>query len=142
MQFQVRRSPRAAIAMICGCSLVALFLFQRNLWRDCAGQEQSVQEQFVAKYEPLRPLMPTNEAAQFVIDEGHVDLQAMPRDARWFLAQYAVSPRLLGRGIASRWIVVDSDSTDTLPEIASSAHWSLIADLHNGVRLYRNDPGE
>ena len=142
MRFRCRRSPQTVITLICGCTLVGLFLFQRDRWRDCAEQEQSVEEQFVAKYEPLRPLMPTDEVAQFVVDEGHADLKALHRDARLYLAQYAVSPRRLARGIASRWIVVDSDSPDTPPEIATSAHWSLIADLRNGVRLYRSDLGE
>ncbi len=142
MRFRCRRSPRAAVALICGCSLVALFLFQRDLWRDWTQQSPSVEEQFVAKYEPLRPLMPADEVAQFVVDEGHADLTALHRDARLYLAQYAVSPRRLARGNGSRWIVVDSDRADTPPEIAASAHWSLIADLRNGVRLYRGDPGE
>jgi hypothetical protein len=142
MRFRCRRSPRAAVALICGCSLVALFLFQRNLWRDSAGQSSSVEEQFVAKYEPLRALIPTDEAAQFVVDEGRADLTALHRDARLYLAQYALSPRRLGRDVGSRWVVVDSDSADTPPGIATSAYWSLIADLHNGVRLYRADPGE
>ena len=142
MRFRCRRSPRAVIMLVCGCTLVSLFLFQRNIWRDYATQGQSAEEQFVAKYVRLRPLMPTDEVARFVVDEGHADLNRLHRDARMYLAQYAVSPRRLARDVASRWVVVDSDDPDSAPEIATSAHWTLLADLHNGVHLYRTDLGE
>jgi hypothetical protein len=142
MRFPCRRSPRIVITLICACSLVGLFLFQANLWHDWARESPSIEERYVARYEPLRGLMPSDEVSQFLVDEAHADLALLHRDARLYLAQYAVSPKRLGRDLRSRWIVVDSDRGDVPPGIATSAHWSLVADLGNGVRLYRNDLGE
>ena len=134
--------PRAGVGLICGCSLAALFLFQYNRWRDLAQQPSNVEERFVAKYEPLRRYLPADEVIRFVVDEAHSDLAALHRDARLYLAQYAVSPRRLARDASSHWMVVDSDRADAAPEMAASAHWSLAADLGNGVRLYRRSRGE
>ena len=61
----------------------------------------------------------------------------MHPDGRLYLAQYALSPRRLAEGTASRWVIVESDCPEIAPEIATSAHWTLLADLRNGVRLYR-----
>jgi hypothetical protein len=133
-----RHSPRAAIAVICGCTLVSLYLFERDTWR-AAAQVRSVPEQFLARYEPLGPLLPPDEAARFLVDLDHADVARMHPSARLYIAQYAVSPRRLWDKAVSHWVVVDSDRAEALPEIAASAHWRLVADLHNGVRLYRTD---
>jgi hypothetical protein len=124
--------------MICGCALVNLCLFQQNAWHGYAIQEPDQDMvQLVARYEPLCSWIPAGEATRFVMDEAH------PTDAdfyrRMFLTQYALSPRRVTRAATARWVVVDSACSDQAPEIARSAHCRLVADLHNGVRLYRTD---
>jgi hypothetical protein len=139
MWFRRRRSPGVAISLVCGCALVSLYLFQRDVWRDCATHDRYSPERFVARYEALRPLLPREEVAGFVLDEGHLETKRLHPGARLFLAQYAVSPRRLTRDAGLRWVVVDSDSPEVAPDMATKAHWTLQADLHNGVRLYRTD---
>ena len=58
MRFRCRRSPRVAMVLICGCTLVSLYLFQHKAWHDYAAEPRSVPEQFVARYEPLRRWCP------------------------------------------------------------------------------------
>ena len=53
------------------------------------------------------------------------------------LAQYTLSPRRVAGNAASPWVIIDSDRPEIVPEIAASARWTLVADLRNGVRLYR-----
>lgn len=144
MRFRSRRSPRVAVFLICVCTLTALCLFQYQRWRRVAACGQTVPEQFAARYAPLGPLLPAAEITRFVVDEPHADLDLLHRDARLFLAQYAVSPKRLtvSGDKPSRWIVVDSDRPDVMPEMAAAGSWTLIADLHNGVRLYCTEPGE
>jgi hypothetical protein len=137
-----RRSPGAAITLVCGCALVSLYLFQRDAWRDCATHDQYSPERFVARYEPLLPLLPREEVTGFVLDERHLETKRLHPGARLFLAQYAVSPRRLTQDAASHWVVVDSDSPEVVPDVATKAHWTLLADLRNGVRLYRTDVKE
>ena len=139
MSFRWRRSPRIAMLLICGCALVSLYLFQHNTWRDCASRDWNTPQQFVARYGLVQALVPKTEAARFVLDECNVDAKIAHPEARLFFAQYALSPRCVGRDVASRWVIVDSDRPEIVPEIASRAHWTLVADFRNGVRLYRTD---
>lgn len=141
MWFPGRRSPIVAIALIAGCAVVSLYLFQRDAWRDCATHDQYSPEQFVTRYEPLQPWLPKGEVAGFVFDQPH-STQRLHPGARLLLAQYAVSPRRLAENARSPWVVVDSDSPDVVPDIATSARWTLVADLRNGVRLYRTERKE
>jgi hypothetical protein len=142
MRFRRRCRPRAAIVLVCGCTLASLYLFQRDVWHGYAMQDGSATERFVARYESLRPLLPTDEVIGFALDQRHVDARRMYPGARLFLAQYALSPRLVANRTTTRWVIVDSDSPEIVPEMATSAHWALTADLGNGVRLYRTDVKE
>ena len=142
MWFRYRRSPGAAIAAVCGCALVSLYLFQRDAWRDCATHDQYSPERFVTRYEALFPLLPRDEVTGFVLDGRHLETRRLHPGARLFLAQYAVSPRRLMQEGASRWVVVDSDHPELVPDVAAKSHWVLLADLRNGVRLYRTDVKE
>ena len=137
MRFRCRRSPRVAMVLICGCALVSLYLFQHKAWHEYAAEPRSVPEQFVARYEPLRSLVPATGVTGFFADERHIDSEIMHPDGRRFLAQYALSPHRLTKGSAARWVIVESDCPAITPKIATSAHWTLLADLRNGVRLYR-----
>jgi hypothetical protein len=139
MQVRRERSPRIAIAMICGCVLAPLCLFQWECWRYWAKQEQTAPEQLVAKYELLRPLLPQDEVTGFVLDDPHLNPDLIQPDARLFLAQYALSPRLVGPDATSRLVIVESDCPESVPDVAAAAGWILLSDLRNGVRLYRTD---
>jgi hypothetical protein len=142
MWFRRYRSPHVFIVLVCVCTLIGLYQFQHNLWRDYATQNRSTEERFVDKYESLRPLLPKEETTCFLIDESHTDSKLCHPDGRLFLAQYAMSPQLVTRCAGSRWIIIDSDCPEIVPDIATSAQWHLVADLRNGVRLYRTNVRE
>ena len=137
MRLSCRRRPRVAMALIVGCTHVSLCVCTQKAWRAYIEEPHSVPEQFLARYEPLRGLMPEMAVTGFLADERHIDPALMHPDGRRFLAQYALSPRRLGDCKASEWVIVDSDHPEIPPEIATSSHWTLMADLRNGVRLYR-----
>ena len=137
MRYRCHRRPRMAMALICGCALVSLYLFQHKAWHAYATEPCSVPEQFVARYEPLRPLVPATAVTGFLADQRHIDAAIMHPKGRLYLAQYALAPRRLADCTASRLVIVESDCPEIAPEIATSAHWTLLADLRNGVRLYR-----
>jgi hypothetical protein len=132
----------AFILLICGYSLVGIYHFQKDMWREYKAQNSNVPQQFITKYEPLRPFLPKGEVIRFLIDENHLDPKLMHPNGRLFLAQYAISPQLLNFDATSRWVIVESDCPESVPDIATSAHWTLVADIRNGVRLYRTDKRE
>jgi hypothetical protein len=126
-----------AIVLISGAALVTLCVFVCLAWQAYLEAPRSAVEQYVARYEPLRKLLPAAKVTGFLADSPHLDPEVMEPGARFFLAQFALSPRRVACGTAPRWVVVDSDHPEIAPEIAASSHWILSADLRNGVRLYR-----
>jgi hypothetical protein len=134
-----RRSPKAAIVLIGGCAVLSLYLFERNAWLElqCGTHDQDSPEQFVARFEPLVPLLPKDEPADYLLDRRHSYPERLHLDARLPLARYAVAPRRLTANTGARLVVVDSDRPDVVPQAVAAAHWTLLADLHNGIRLYR-----
>ena len=81
MRFRCRRSPRVAMVLICGCALVSLYRFQHKAWHAYATEPRSVAEQFVARYEPLRWLMPATAVTGFLADDAISMRQSCtPRD--------------------------------------------------------------
>jgi hypothetical protein len=142
MRFRGKLLAPAFILLICGYSLVGIYHFQKVTWREYKAQNPDLPLQLITKYEPLRPFLPKGEVMRFLIDENHWDSKLMHPNGRLFLAQYAISPHLLNFDAASSWVIVDSDCPGSVPDIATSAHWTLVADIRNGVRLYRTDKRE
>lgn len=139
MRLPRRRSPSAAIALIGGCAVLSLYLFERSAWLECGTHDRYAPEQFVARFEPLLPLLPKDEPADYLLDQRHANIERLHPGARLLLARYAVTPRQLTENAGSHWVVVDSDRPDVVPDAALSARWILLADLRNGVRLYRKE---
>jgi hypothetical protein len=142
-------SPWIAISLICGIALVSLYRLQHRAWELCALSNSSDPVRFVAKYESLRSVLPADEMSHFVVDAPHADPTVMDFGARSYLAQYAISPlvttewpRLVAGQAEPRWIVVESDHPEAAPEIAARPDWALVADLRNGLRVYRRDLGK
>ncbi len=73
---------------------------------------------------------------RFVVGERHLDPELISPDGRMRLAEYTLSPRRVAGNAASPWVIIDSDRPEIVPDPAS-ARWTLVADLRNGVRLYR-----
>lgn len=139
MRFRGSRSPRIAIALLCGCALISLFVFQYSTWRKHANEGSLASERFARRYELLREFLPADGEVRFVIDEAHASEKLLHPHARLAIAQYALSPRCVVSKTASPWVIIDSDCPQVVPDIALSQHWKQVADLRNGVRLYRTD---
>jgi hypothetical protein len=137
MLSRLPRGPGWAIALICGAALVTLSGFQYVAWYDFFTAPHTPTVQYVARYEGLRNLLPDQPVTGFFADERHLDAEFIHPGARLYLARFTLAPRRLSLGVKSRWVIVDSDHPEIAPEIATSSHWILATDLHNGVRLYR-----
>jgi hypothetical protein len=93
-------------------------------------------EAVIARFEPLRGLLPEGAVTGFVVDQRHADVRLIPVAERFRLAQYALSPLVVEDCPDHALVVVDAD-VPALPEVAGVRGWTLVADLHNGVRLFR-----
>jgi hypothetical protein len=109
-------------------------------WRE--APQPSAPQLFAARFEPLGPLLPAQGVTGFIIDAAHTDREVPHPDARLFLAQYALAPRLLECSARHPLVIVDSDQPDALPEIAARGNWTLVAALPSGVKLFRTPSGK
>jgi hypothetical protein len=91
----------------------------------------------IPRFEPLGQWLPNATGAGYLLDEEHADLQTHNPGSRLSLALYTLSPRMIRQTTACPLVIVDADRPDTPPKIAREQGWTLVADLHNGVRLYR-----
>jgi hypothetical protein len=132
MNLRATRWPRTAVWLVCLAALGNV----RLLWPENAPRKPVPADVYTARFAPLAPQLPPARMLGFVVDGSHADRELQHPEARLYLAQYALSPRLVEPSAAHRWVVVDSDSPEVPPQIALAEHWTLRADLHNGVRLY------
>jgi hypothetical protein len=134
-----RRSPRIAVTLVCACALISAYVFQGDVWRRSGSWFESMPEVFANRYQPLQTFVPSTDAMRFLADDSHIVNRIVPSDDRLRLAQLALSPRYVGVGVESPWVIVDSDFPEATPAAATGGGWQLVADLHNGVKLYRTD---
>jgi hypothetical protein len=105
-------------------------------WRPSPDYPPAV---FVPRFAPLTGYLPDKGTIGYVLDTEHADVLRYHPDARYALAQYCLAPHLIARTADYPLVIVDSDDADAPPGIASERRWALVADLHNGVRLYRTE---
>jgi hypothetical protein len=139
IRLPIRRSPRLAVALFCGSSLISLCVFHERIWREYTTRPQSRPEEVLVRYEPLREWLPRDEATGFWIDLEQVNDDAMDQSGRFFVAQYAVSPCRLDFRAAPRWVVVDSDRPHVIPAVAANGGWTMVHDFGNGLRIFKNN---
>jgi hypothetical protein len=128
--------PRCAIVLLCACAL-ANGRVAWNAVRHLGGPpDNGSPEVFIARFQPLAAWLPEGTMTGFVIDEAHTDSKRLHPDGRLGLAQYALSPHLLDPWRPRALVIVDSDDPEAMPEMAVRQGWTLIVNLHNGVKLF------
>jgi hypothetical protein len=139
---RIRRRSHVAIALVCMAGLSNVRVLPHAVWSFCAATPPDSPDVLAARFEPLCSLLPMEAKAGFLYDRRRADGWLADPDGRLFLAQYALAPRLLEHSVAHRWVIVDSDDCGNPPETVAAVGWTLVADLHNGVRLYTTRGGE
>ena len=130
--------PCLAILLIC---LSALASF-RSTWLATGPSRQAsapkASEALPARFEPLQRLVPKDAAIGLLVDERYADPKLFHPVGRLWLARYALAPRQVDWLTDHALVIVDSGVP--APPPAKSRGWILVADLHNGVRLFRTFP--
>ena len=116
--------PRLAIALLVLCALASVRIVWSTIGECRQPPASNSVEAVIARFEPLQRLLPEGGVTGFV-GSGE----------RFRLAQYALSPRVIECSPDHALVVDDADAL-ALPAIAAARGWTLVADLHNGVRLF------
>lgn len=95
---------------------------------------------FVARFEALKPLVRATPSLGYLSQAQNLDPKHPDPAKRLYLVQFALAPRLVEQRTDREWVIFDSDELAAAPEIATREGWTLVADLHNGVKLFRTVP--
>ena len=132
-----RLGPRIVLVCLCVWGLANIRLIVstvRESRNPLAGYTPSA---MIPRFEPLAQWLPEEAEAGYLLDEENADLKTHAPASRRSLALYTLSPRIIRPTTDCPLVIVDSDRPETPPKIAGQQGWTLVADLHNGVRLYR-----
>ncbi len=137
MRISIRRRPRIAVILVAVCALGSARLTSQlvRFRRQSTGTAEAA-EQYMTRFEPLAAFLPPGQITGYLFDEAHADRGLLHPDNRFYLAQYALVPHLVDHTPDHRLVIVDSDTPAATPDIALREHWTLAADLHNGVKLF------
>jgi hypothetical protein len=140
MTRQWARWPRMALVLVCLAAIANVRMISHALRHRDVPKPGEIGP-FVARFEPLRPMLPEGSVTGFVLDREHAAPHPPHPEARFALAQYALCPRVVEELPLHELVIVDSDAPATPPAVARQCGWDLVADLGNGVRLYRTRGG-
>jgi hypothetical protein len=137
MRISIKRRPRTAVILVAACALGSARLTSQfvQFRRQSAGAAEAA-GQYMTRFEPLAAFLPPGHVTGYLFDEVHADPGLLHPDNRFYLAQYALVPHPMDRTPDHRLVIVDSDTPTATPDIALREHWTLAADLHNGVKLF------
>lgn len=127
------RTPRAAAILVAVCAIVHLAAAQWEAWRSDAAASESNAARWIKKYEPLRAWLSDDQLARFQVVQN-AERDSLHRDARLYLARFAVAPKRLAFDADSPLLIVDSD--DPARELPPDG-FALLKDFGDGLRLYR-----
>ena len=132
-----RLGPHLVLLCICLWGLANVRLVSSALCGAAAPRPGYEPTAMIPRFQPLAQWLPDTATTGYLLDGEHAGAGPIDSEARIRLAQYTLSPRLIRRTTACPLVIVDSDRPETPPNIAQVRGWTLVADLHNGVRLYR-----
>lgn len=85
------------------CALAALRIVWSIVGELRQPPESNSVEAVIARFEPLRRLLPEGVVTGFVVDERHADVNLVPSAERFRLAKYALSPRVVEDSRTMPW---------------------------------------
>ena len=134
--------PRFVLVCFCLWGLANFRLVLSSLREQGNPLARYTPSAMIPRFEPLGQWLPEATSAGYLLDEENADLQTHNPGSRLSLAMYTLSPRIIRQTTACPLVIVDGDRPETPPKIAEQQGWTLVADLHNGVRLYRTQRTE
>jgi len=137
MLLKGNHGPRIVLACLCLWGLANIRLVRTTVREFVNPLATYTPSAMIPRFEPLGQWLPEATSTGYLLDEENADMQTHFPGSRFPLARYALSPRMIRRTTDCPLVIVDADRPETPPKIARQQGWTLVADLHNGVRLYR-----
>ena len=135
-EFSARRRVLAASAAIV-CAALLLIRWPVKTWglavRAAHGDGVT---QFLARCRRLEANLPPAGRIGYYVLPGEAETRKSFHTARLVLMQYALTPRVVENFSGHELVIFDSDDPAAVPS-AAEGDWQLLADLHDGLKLFR-----
>jgi hypothetical protein len=124
----------AAIGLI---ALAALLTIRWSIqtWGQVARGDEVTH--FLARCQRLGASLPATGRIGYIVRPQDVVLRKPIRRARLTLLQYALAPRVVEEFSDQELVIFDSDDPTAVPATAERGDWRLVADLDDGLKLFR-----
>jgi len=132
-----QRRIRAATLLIAICALGSARALPRALQLAQADPKPDATAALVARFEAIKAHVREQTSLGYLSDARHLDPRRSALLKRLSLAQFALAPRIVERTTNREFVIFDSDRPEATPDIATLEGWKLVADLQNGVKLFR-----
>jgi hypothetical protein len=93
--------------------------------------------QLLERYRRLAAYLPGKCRIGYLAPTDEGETRKVLPTARLELLQYALAPRMIDKFTDQENVILDSDEPDARPSEAVRRDWELMADLHDGIKLYR-----
>jgi hypothetical protein len=99
-----------------------------------AGDEVTL---FLARCQRLASHLPATGRIGYFVRPEEAETRKSLDTARLELLQYALAPRMIEKLSDQELVIFDSDDLAAFPAAAAHRDWQLVADLHDGFKLFR-----
>lgn len=124
-----------AMILVCGLGTIRLAVTSLQQFRKSGGR--GVAARFIEKYSAAGPFLTSGQPVGYLPDPAHMDLDLMPLTGRLSLAQYSLSPPVVGPLADQSLMLFESDDPRGMPDPETVRAWTLVVDLQNGLKLFR-----
>jgi hypothetical protein len=131
-----QRRVLAAIVLITVAALTTIrwpIKTMGQIVRTSKGDEVTL---FLARCDRLAPHLPATGRIGYFVRPEEFETRKSLHTARLELMQYALAPRVIETFSGQEFVIFDSDEPAAFPTAAASRDWQLVADLHDGFKLY------
>ena len=92
---------------------------------------------FLARCHRLEPFLPATGRIGYFVRPEEAKTRKSFHTARLELLQYALAPRMIEMVSRQELVIFDSDDPAAFPTDSESRDWQLVADFHDGFKLFR-----
>ena len=139
---RARQRAAAAVALIILTALSAIrWPIQTFRQMNRTPHDDEV-TQFLSRYQRLAPYLPGKCQIGYLVPPEEAESRKALHTARLELLQYALAPRMVDKFTDQEVVILDSDKPKAHAKDADHQDWELVADLHDGIKLYRAPRGK
>ena len=140
----IRRAQRVwlVIAMVALAALTNVRLPVRGITEVAQSASSDGIGEFLGRCRRLEPHLPARGQIGYRALSDHARTHSRVKGDRLQLMRYALAPRIIEQFWDHELVIFDADDPASVPSPEESRGWQLVADLHDGMKVFRTTGAE